>query len=97
MKRYLLLCLVALFAVMQTGPLLAENAQTVAFVLPQATPFLQACPEQSGPRIDLAQISQSDCCKGHKGVCGCRAGKIVCCDNTTSPVCTCHSDWDSTN
>jgi hypothetical protein len=40
----------------------------------------------------LSQVSQSDCCKGHKGVCGCRAGKIVCCDNTTSAACTCHAD-----
>jgi hypothetical protein len=49
---------------------------------------LSACP----PEALLAQVSQSDCCKGHKGVCGCRAGKIVCCDNTTSPNCTCHAD-----
>ncbi len=40
----------------------------------------------------FAQVSQADCCKGHKGVCGCRAGKIVCCDNTTSAACACHAD-----
>ena len=41
----------------------------------------------------LAQI-QTACCKDHKGICGCRAGKIVCCDNSTSkePGCTCHGD-----
>jgi len=41
----------------------------------------------------LAQI-QTECCKAHKGICGCRAGKIVCCDNSTSkePGCTCHGD-----
>lgn len=49
---------------------------------------MSPCP----PEALLAQVSQSDCCKGHKGVCGCRAGKIVCCDNTTSPNCTCHAD-----
>ena len=40
------------------------------------------------------RLAQIDCCKGHKGICGCRAGKIVCCDNTTSkePGCTCHGD-----
>ncbi len=44
--------------------------------------------------LNLAQVAQTDCCKGHKGICGCRAGKIVCCDNTTSkePGCTCHGD-----
>lgn len=43
--------------------------------------------------MHLAQI-QTACCKAHKGICGCRAGKIVCCDNTTSkePGCTCHGD-----
>ncbi len=43
--------------------------------------------------IHLAQI-QTACCKDHKGICGCRAGKIVCCDNSTSkePGCTCHGD-----
>lgn len=41
----------------------------------------------------LAQV-QTACCKAHKGICGCRAGKIVCCDNSTSkePGCTCHGD-----
>lgn len=45
-----------------------------------------------GPR--LAQGQPLDCCKGHKGICGCRAGKIVCCDGTVSkdPNCTCHAD-----
>ncbi len=43
--------------------------------------------------MQLAQI-QTACCKAHKGICGCRAGKIVCCDNSTSkePGCTCHGD-----
>jgi hypothetical protein len=39
-------------------------------------------------------VTQLACCKKSKGVCGCRAGKIVCCDNTVSnePGCTCHGD-----
>jgi len=57
---------------------------------PQAQPAaaLALCP----PEALLAQVSQAECCKGHKGVCGCRAGKIVCCDNTISANCTCHGD-----
>lgn len=51
----------------------------------------QACPAPGHP-LYLSQISQADCCKGHKGVCGCRAGKIVCCDGTVSPNCACHAD-----
>lgn len=53
---------------------------------------LQACPDTLGKKLNLAETSQTDCCKGHKGVCGCRAGKIVCCDGTASPNCTCHGD-----
>lgn len=56
-------------------------------------PTSLAAPSAACPTTDrLTQVSQSDCCKGHKGVCGCRAGKIVCCDNTTSATCTCHAD-----
>jgi hypothetical protein len=52
-----------------------------------------ACPADV-QGLNVAQIGQTECCKGHKGICGCRAGKIVCCDNTTStqPGCTCHGD-----
>ena len=70
------------------------SAQSLA---PAEMPMLQACSPPLGQRIDTAQVSQSDCCKGHKGVCGCRAGKIVCCDGTISPNCTCHSDWGMAN
>jgi hypothetical protein len=46
---------------------------------------------QTGAAADrLAQ--QPECCKGNKGVCGCRAGKIVCCDKTFSDTCTCNRD-----
>ena len=52
----------------------------------------QACPANL-KGANLAQ-DQTSCCKDHKGICGCRAGKIVCCDNSTSkePNCTCHGD-----
>ncbi len=64
-----------------------------------ATPTVAAaaapvCPPATPTPGHLAQVTQTDCCKGHKGICGCRAGKIVCCDNTISPTCTCHSDWN---
>jgi len=46
------------------------------------------------PALDAqsSQAVRTDCCEGHMGVCGCRAGKIVCCDGTTSRTCTCHAD-----
>jgi hypothetical protein len=38
--------------------------------------------------LALGQQQQS-CCKANKGVCGCRAGKIVCCDKTFAEGCSC--------
>lgn len=63
----------------------------------QIQPALEACPAERAGAANLSAVSQTDCCKGHKGVCGCRAGKIVCCDNSVSPDCTCHSDWGVAN
>jgi len=83
-----------------SGALLADTDGTAAntpSLAPAAMSLPQACPVPIGERIATAQVSQADCCKGHKGICGCRAGKIVCCDNTISPTCTCHSDWDIAN
>jgi hypothetical protein len=42
----------------------------------------------------LGSVAQQNpqCCKAHKGICGCRAGKIVCCDKTFAEGCTCNSD-----
>ena len=55
---------------------------------------LQPCPVNASQDVNMAQIVQIDCCKGKKGICGCRAGKIVCCDGSASasPNCTCHAD-----
>ena len=51
-----------------------------------------ACPVSVTSAVAGETVAQKDCCKGHKGVCGCRAGKIVCCDKTFSDSCTCNRD-----
>ena len=52
----------------------------------------QSCAESAG-KDAAGQVAQGGgCCKGHKGVCGCRAGKIVCCDKTFDAACPCHQD-----
>ena len=84
---YVALLLVAwsVFAVGETG-VEQDVGKTIAS---QA----QSCDavSQSGAAADrLAQ--QPACCKANKGVCGCRAGKIVCCDKTFSDTCTCNRD-----
>lgn len=67
------------------------QAETQGPVTAAAASF---CPKGIDPSQHLAQGLPIDCCKGHKGICGCRAGKIVCCDGTVSkdPNCTCHAD-----
>lgn len=95
MKHLFSLIIAACLSVTLAMPAWAENAEAAmqpsTITTTRADTALQACPAP-GQAIHLSQISQSDCCKGHKGVCGCRAGKIVCCDGTTSPNCTCHAD-----
>ena len=34
-------------------------------------------------------LAQQGCCAQNYGVCGCRAGRIVCCDKSFSPNCNC--------
>ena len=62
-------------------------------VVVQSATALEACPTNLNG-ANLAQVTTTECCKGHKGLCGCRAGKLVCCDGTVSkePGCTCHGD-----
>lgn len=71
-----------------------QNVEVNAAVAPLNAQALQPCPQPLDKKLNTAQTSPADCCKGHKGVCGCRAGKIICCDGTasTQPGCTCHGD-----
>ena len=90
--------LLALLAFVPAFLMLPAAADSMAGGTPaamqQKTISAEACVAQAkGKGMHLAQI-QTACCKAHKGICGCRAGKIVCCDNSTSndPTCTCHGD-----
>ena len=38
------------------------------------------------------KIARSGCCSWHGGVCDCIGGRVLCCDGTFSPTCTCHHD-----
>lgn len=88
-----LLALLAFISVLFTLPAAAGSdavtpRTSVGTMLEAITP--QACPAN----VKGEHVAQLNCCKDHKGLCGCRAGKIVCCDGTTStePGCTCHGD-----
>lgn len=86
--------LLAVLAFALTSFMLPAAADSTPVSAPAVAPLeasaLQPCPTN----VKGMKVAQIDCCKGHKGICGCRAGKIVCCDNTvsTEPGCTCHGD-----
>lgn len=88
MRRLQLVVLLAVFSLIAVGETGADRGadRTLA-------PRPEICAEavQASAAGDrLAQ--QQACCKGQKGVCGCRAGKIVCCDGKFSENCTCNRD-----
>ena len=88
--------LLALLAFLPACFLLPAAADSTVDPTPAAAQPKSISPEAclaNAKGMQLAQI-QTACCKAHKGICGCRAGKIVCCDNSTSkePGCTCHGD-----
>jgi hypothetical protein len=88
--------LLATLAFVAAGFALPAAADSSMDTTPAAAQQTSISPEAclaNAKGMHLAQI-QTACCKDHKGICGCRAGKIVCCDNSTSkePGCTCHGD-----
>jgi hypothetical protein len=38
------------------------------------------------------ELAKRGCCSWHGGVCGCSGGRVVCCDGSFSPSCTCRGD-----
>jgi len=86
--------LLAILAFVPAGFLLPAAAESTVDLTPATTQQKTISAEACLANAKDMQVAQIDCCKGHKGICGCRAGKIVCCDNTvsTEPGCTCHGD-----
>lgn len=72
----------------------AADTGAPADLAPAVVQLEATSPEACLARAKGDHFAQITCCKDHKGVCGCRAGKIVCCDTTSSsePGCTCHGD-----
>jgi hypothetical protein len=90
--------LFALLAFAQSLFMLPAAADSSAPANPPAVVEQSAtAPEACSTKLkgaNLAQVTSTECCKDQKGICGCRAGKIVCCDGkpSTHPGCTCHGD-----
>lgn len=72
--------------------LIAILALTGASLVPASASLVPA--EGTGGCLAAATTAQQQqaCCKANKGVCGCRAGKIVCCDKTFAEDCTCNRE-----
>ncbi len=84
----------ALFSLPAAADSTVKNApSSAATSLEAITPPPACLANAKGPHV-----AQLNCCSAHKGLCGCRAGKIVCCDGTvsTEPGCTCHGDEGAT-
>jgi len=88
MRRFVFTFITLLFSALLLAP--SAFAAASPAVLDQRATAPAAC-VTGETRLQVAQLA---CCRANKGVCGCRAGKIVCCDNTVSkePGCTCHRD-----
>mgnify|MGYP001133874813 CR=1 FL=1 len=90
-----LLAMMAFAPFFAPGVALADAGQQFAAgttLAPLEVQATQACATPLERKLNLAQTTQTECCKDHKGICGCRAGQIVCCDGTASTSCTCHGE-----
>ncbi len=80
---YLLACLFAIFV-------LASTVTASDQLQPQATPAI--CEQLTKDGVDQETLAKRGCCSWHQGVCGCQGGRVVCCDGSFSPSCTCNKE-----
>lgn len=76
-------------------------AVSIALVLSIITTFALVSTTTESPQPVIAtstittnstpqeMLAKSGCCSHHSGVCGCKDGRVVCCDGTLSPSCKC--------
>ncbi|MDO8997661.1 MAG: hypothetical protein Q7U77_13635 [Sediminibacterium sp.] len=50
------------------------------------------CDQFNQSNENVEKIAARGCCSHHGGVCGCNGGRVTCCDNSTSPSCTCNKE-----
>jgi hypothetical protein len=82
MKHFYAVLLVAAMSMFAGG----DSGAVVRLDAGTSDPVCEAVMKSGASREMLAQQA---CCQKNQGVCGCRAGKIVCCDKSFSPTCTC--------
>lgn len=52
----------------------------------------KSCEELKKENLTAEQLSRRGCCSHHSGVCNCSGGRVVCCDGSYSPSCTCNKE-----
>ena len=84
---YLILLFGTTFTVLATGVSYADDLKVSELANPALDLKLEIV------NLNLEQkIARSGCCSWHGGVCDCIGGRVVCCDGTFSPTCTCNHD-----
>jgi hypothetical protein len=84
----LMLLFTIIFAALITGATNISYADD-----PKVTEMANPAPDLKLEIVTLKleqKIARSGCCSWHGGVCDCIGGRVVCCDGTFSPTCTCH-------
>lgn len=56
-----------------------------------------SCEQSNVENTPSEQIARRGCCSHHSGVCNCSGGRIVCCDGSFSPSCTCNKEENKIN
>ena len=70
------------------GLLVLATLFSVAILSPDSGTRVAREPE-SESFVTGSAIEKRGCCSHHKGVCGCKDGRALCCDNKLSPTCGC--------
>jgi len=80
------LLVASVFVLLLSGPSLVAAAEPEPSDLSASA---VECPAAVARADDSTGTGQRGCCSWHSGVCGCLGTRVVCCDNTLSPSCTC--------
>lgn len=86
----LILLVSIVFVVLVIGPSRISNADNLKNF--ELTSSIQNLKLEIVTSNAEQKMARSGCRSWHGGVCGCIGGRVVCCDGTFSPSCTCHHD-----
>jgi len=98
MKRISFIVLIFLPAILLFTPPLANLARADGISYAEVLNFSGSCIAPSNLTWEMTtanwdlQLVKRGCCSWHGGVCGCEGGRVLCCDGTLSPSCTCYSN-----